>query len=167
MRGRGKKAKTPRNIPSAQLCWKCQNAVPSIYTKRGCNWSIKFEPVEGWTATETERDRNGQQGYRITACPEFVPDEEKPKPKKPEQTDKQGVFFEWYCKKNGVTVKEYTANIDKLPADERALLTEICEKGTAQTEYAKAHYCDVGKVKRDIRKAFALLREYAQGEKEI
>ena len=66
----------------ASLCWYCANAVPSA--KTGCNWSINFEPIDGWDAKVTDdMHRNelgeesiayGKHAYLVKDCPEFVPD---------------------------------------------------------------------------------------------
>lgn len=47
-----------------QLCWDCRKA-----STNGCSWSRKLVPVEGWTATPSERG-----SYAITECPEFIKD---------------------------------------------------------------------------------------------
>ena len=49
-----------------QLCWTCQNACG------WCSWSSCFQPVEGWTAEKVHRKT--YDSYRITKCPEYVPD---------------------------------------------------------------------------------------------
>lgn len=71
---------------SKTLCWRCANAVPNSAGTRGCSWSRKLIPVEGWDAEQTslyaERwDRNKgcsifnpQTSYVVKSCPEFVPD---------------------------------------------------------------------------------------------
>lgn len=73
-------------VPSkstVNICFRCQNACG------GCSWSEvdpetgrpRFEPVPGWTAVpsghyKTVRGkRKFIESHRITACPEFVPDE--------------------------------------------------------------------------------------------
>lgn len=63
--------KPPGSAPiSHQLCWTCVNAVPD--GKHGCCWSRELEPVPGWTA---EKDnKGGNKTYRITKCPDYVPD---------------------------------------------------------------------------------------------
>lgn len=58
------------------LCGNCIHAVPDD-RGHGCSWSIAFEPVPGWTATETRirgyvKDTFSKT-YDITACPEFEP----------------------------------------------------------------------------------------------
>ena len=65
----------------ASLCWYCANAVPC--DKTGCNWSRKFEPVDGWDAVITDSmHRNelgadslahGKHAYLVKDCPEFIP----------------------------------------------------------------------------------------------
>ena len=55
-----------------QLCWTCQNAVG------GCSWSNgSFTPIKGWTAEPTSYHYskcNCEQGYAISACPEYIHD---------------------------------------------------------------------------------------------
>ena len=46
------------------LCFHCANACTN-----GCNWSKNLEPVEGWTAEKNN------QGYLVTDCPQFYPDD--------------------------------------------------------------------------------------------
>ena len=60
---------------SQQLCWRCRRACG------GCRWSSRGKPVPGWTATPMRRNAGTSKGvpviidtYRITACPQFVPD---------------------------------------------------------------------------------------------
>ena len=62
------------------LCWHCANAVPNREKTRGCSWSRKFIPVEGWTAARTDiycQNRRGRpyaESYIVKSCPEFVSD---------------------------------------------------------------------------------------------
>lgn len=62
------------------LCWHCANAVPNREKTRGCSWSRKFIPVEGWTAEETSiycQRREGRKhdvSYIVRSCPEFISD---------------------------------------------------------------------------------------------
>ena len=55
-----------QNVVKEQLCWTCQNACGD------CSWSSCFQPVEGWTAENVHRKT--YDSYRITKCPEYVPD---------------------------------------------------------------------------------------------
>ena len=70
----------------ANICIDCKKACGD------CSWSevnpdtgkVRFEPVPGWTAEEVPFVLTGGNGYRkiettykITACPEFEPDERK------------------------------------------------------------------------------------------
>lgn len=46
----------------------------------GCSWSRRLEPVEGWTAVRRDIHNNTwpnteMVSYRISDCPEYVPDE--------------------------------------------------------------------------------------------
>jgi hypothetical protein len=54
------------------LCWKCGNAA-----SKGCSWSDKFIPVDGWTAEykpiKVARNRIADS-YLVTACPEYIAD---------------------------------------------------------------------------------------------
>lgn len=66
---------------NATLCWRCANAVPNRAGTRGCSWSKKFIPVEGWDAEEvkiqTHNRANGSnnvQSFIVRKCPEFIPD---------------------------------------------------------------------------------------------
>ena len=52
-----------------QPCWTCQNACG------GCSWSNFLEPVKGWTAERTTKNTVSGRGYKITYCPEYIPDE--------------------------------------------------------------------------------------------
>ena len=63
----------------ANICFDCKNAVPDKEGP-GCEWSRKFEPVPGWTATP-KRLNPGRHGtitetYEITACPMYDTDGE-------------------------------------------------------------------------------------------
>ena len=67
----------------ANICFDCQKACG------GCSWTEidprtdkpRFEPVPGWTAIKTSvlmsahRKKRYENTYQITACPEFVHDE--------------------------------------------------------------------------------------------
>lgn len=81
----------PRDMQT--LCWQCKNAVPSIVKNRGCNWSRKLEPVEGWDAEETVvgaiRDMDKAKGFRVISCPEFIDDNE-PEEEEDEQSNIDG-----------------------------------------------------------------------------
>lgn len=57
------------------LCWACRNAVPDRRGEKGCNWSRKKKPVDGWEATPTEcRVTRGLTvpSFHVKSCPEFV-----------------------------------------------------------------------------------------------
>ena len=60
-------------IQSQQICWSCQNAVPSEDGKRGCEWSRDLRPVPGW---EAEIKVKGTMGvmWHITSCPKYIAD---------------------------------------------------------------------------------------------
>jgi hypothetical protein len=65
----------------ATICWRCLNAVPNKAGTRGCSWSRKFIPVEGWTAEATtiycqhgKNPSNYTESYVVRSCPEFISD---------------------------------------------------------------------------------------------
>ena len=84
-----------------QPCWTCQNACG------GCSWSNFLEPVKGWTAERTTKNTVSGRGYKITYCPEYIPDEnavvEKKKLRRVTEHEKQLIK---YLRKNGRTYKE-------------------------------------------------------------
>ena len=52
-----------------QLCESCKNFA------YGCEWSERFEPVEGWTAVPTvlsSSEGRYVKSYHITACPKYA-----------------------------------------------------------------------------------------------
>lgn len=62
------------------LCWSCANAVPSADGERGCPWSLKGEPVEGWSAIRRDirlqstgkKDKaRSVESYLVVACPRY------------------------------------------------------------------------------------------------
>lgn len=69
-----------KKVQNPTLCWKCRNAVPKISGGKyiaGCSWSIKLEPVEGWTARKSVK--RGQKGvfvesWNVQDCPEYEAD---------------------------------------------------------------------------------------------
>lgn len=57
----------------ANICFDCKHAVPDN-RGHGCEWSRKFEPVPGWTATPTVLRAGSCESVRtwqISACPKF------------------------------------------------------------------------------------------------
>lgn len=61
-----------------QLCWTCQNAVPSEDGERGCPWSRALKPVPGWKAIAYSRKENpdGEEDvlYKVFRCPQYLKD---------------------------------------------------------------------------------------------
>lgn len=57
------------------ICWYCENAVPSKDGTRGCSWSSKLIPVEGWTTYEysASAGKAGKKTIRhvVRTCPLF------------------------------------------------------------------------------------------------
>ena len=61
--------KTKKN---KQICWDCKNACGN-----GCSWFQNFVPVDGWKAKETiitDSHKRFIKSFKITKCPQFVPD---------------------------------------------------------------------------------------------
>ena len=62
------------------LCWRCANAHPNLEKTRGCSWSRKLIPVEGWKAEKTtvycqrREGRKLDESYIVRSCPEFISD---------------------------------------------------------------------------------------------
>lgn len=73
-------SKKKKKVQKPTLCWKCRNAVPKISGGKyiaGCSWSIKLEPVEGWTARKSvKRGRNGSfvDSWNVQSCPAYEAD---------------------------------------------------------------------------------------------
>ena len=67
------KAENKRGAAPQQLCWSCQNAVPSEDGRRGCAWSTELRPVPGWDAEMVAKPGFGYT-WRIFGCPQYVPD---------------------------------------------------------------------------------------------
>ena len=61
---------------SSTLCWRCQNAIPDRYGRRGCVWSREFRPVEGWEAEKKilKYCETPRISYVVRRCPQFVED---------------------------------------------------------------------------------------------
>lgn len=63
------------HLPTESLCWCCKNAVPDKECTRGCDWSIKGKPIDGWEVTEASTFvmSDGRQGrtYKVARCPKF------------------------------------------------------------------------------------------------
>lgn len=101
---KGRKPKKPRLVHNrANICIDCKKACG------GCSWSevnpdtgkIRFEPVPGWTAEEVPlmllQSGNGykkiETTYKITACPEFDPDERENRSDCKELTKEESAWF--------------------------------------------------------------------------
>lgn len=79
----------------ANICFDCKNAVPDD-CGHGCEWSRKFEPVPGWTATPTTLRSGGctpTESWHITACPKFDPDDGYVPPKPPKKKPKNNADY--------------------------------------------------------------------------
>ena len=54
------------------ICWKCRHALPKIVRAhyiRGCEWSIKHQPVPGWDAEK--KIVEDRLSYKVHKCPKF------------------------------------------------------------------------------------------------
>ena len=95
-----------RNNDLSSICLDCQRACG------GCSWSavdpitekIRFEPVPGWTATRVRLNLGGSteknrycDTYRITACPQFLPDP----PRKPDRLELTEEQSRWFLERRG------------------------------------------------------------------
>ena len=62
---------------NSTLCWHCVNAVPNA--ERGCSWSRKLIPVEGWRATRKpmKYDLKMVESFIVHWCPEYVREKER------------------------------------------------------------------------------------------
>ena len=64
-------------MKGTSLCWCCEKAVPKKAAngeREGCSWSLYFQPVVGWDATEGKfKHDNGEdvKTYCVHSCPEF------------------------------------------------------------------------------------------------
>ena len=76
--------KSRKSVNDETLCWTCQNSVPD--KEHGCLWSMKLEPVPGWTIHKYINSSNlGYERINVKKCPlyerDIVPVEEQ-KPQK-------------------------------------------------------------------------------------
>ena len=63
------------------ICWTCSKALPN----RGCSWSDKFIPIEGWDAFPTiKKSRNAKpvHCWHVEKCPLYERDKPKTKSQK-------------------------------------------------------------------------------------
>lgn len=60
------------------LCFFCSNSVPGSDPNSGCEWSQKFQPVEGWIATPCVLKCGSRpvDTFCVHECPKFVQDSE-------------------------------------------------------------------------------------------
>lgn len=54
------------------LCWTCERACGG----RGCSWAAHADPVDGWTAVETQivSNENCEESYLVLECPLYMID---------------------------------------------------------------------------------------------
>lgn len=69
-----------KEVKTPTLCWACRNAVPKIVNGKyicGCSWSMRLEPVKGWTAEKSikkPRSDDPTETWHVTGCPEYEED---------------------------------------------------------------------------------------------
>ena len=68
------------------LCWSCIHSVPrlvdGVYV-HGCEWSLRFEPVEGWDAEPHSTKLSKEKtitSYHVKKCPKYVKESRKRRP---------------------------------------------------------------------------------------
>lgn len=59
----------PRN-KRPTLCWRCANAVPNPPKGRGCEWSMFFRPVPGWSIAMHSLPNIGK-APSVYQCPKY------------------------------------------------------------------------------------------------
>lgn len=62
--------------PGDSMCWCCEHSIPTADGKRGCEWSLKRKPVEGWKA-DKHKHSDGTVSFNVRTCPSFkrrIPD---------------------------------------------------------------------------------------------
>lgn len=68
--------KKPTHYQKHSICWRCANSVPNSAKGLGCEWSVLFRPVRGWTAEYVPERKAGdniiKQSYLVTECPKFI-----------------------------------------------------------------------------------------------
>lgn len=72
-KNREREEKTSPAAASGTLCWRCENAVPDPVRGKGCPWSKRGTPVDGWDAIRTSKAVDGESFF-VRACPGFEPD---------------------------------------------------------------------------------------------
>ena len=69
-----------KEVKTPTLCWTCRNAVPKMANGKyicGCSWSVRLEPVKGWTAEKSIKNANSAnkiETWNVLDCPEYKED---------------------------------------------------------------------------------------------
>ena len=70
--------KPPDYHASQSICPDCINCCPVPNKGIGCEWSIAFKPVPGWTAERRDikcygkKNNENSESYMVLACPKFI-----------------------------------------------------------------------------------------------
>ena len=69
-----------KEVKTPTLCWTCRNAVPKMVNGKyicGCSWSVRLEPVKGWTEEKDVKEANSPKPiktWKVIDCPEYESD---------------------------------------------------------------------------------------------
>lgn len=69
-----------KEVKTPTLCWTCRNSVPKMANGKyicGCSWSVRLEPVKGWTAEKSIKNANSAnkiETWNVLDCPEYKED---------------------------------------------------------------------------------------------
>ena len=70
-----------KEVKTPTLCWTCRNAVPKMVNGKyicGCSWSVRLEPVKGWTAENSVKNQRSEsyrmETWHVLECPEYEAD---------------------------------------------------------------------------------------------
>lgn len=70
-----------KEVKAPTLCWTCRNAVPKMANGKyicGCSWSVRLDPVKGWTAEKDVKNQRSEsyrmETWHVLKCPEYEAD---------------------------------------------------------------------------------------------
>ena len=70
-----------KEVKTPTLCWACRNAVPKMVNGKyicGCSWSVRLEPVKGWTAENSVKNQRSEsyrmETWHVLECPKYEAD---------------------------------------------------------------------------------------------
>ena len=115
-----------------QLCWTCKNACG------GCDWSNLIEPVKGWTAKKVQR--KSYETYRISECPEYIPDK-----KTDSEEQQRGMITKDELAEiktmldSGSSTEEIAICLNRRDKTVRKALAKIERQGCKETKAEKTH----------------------------